>query len=199
MPREPMDYSKCVIYKIICRDPSVEECYVGHTTHFVKRKYWHKCCCKTNNLKLYQTIREHGGWENWIMLPLEEYKECENFIQACIKEEFWRIQLVAELNSQRAFLSEKEKQKRDKEYREKNKEKAKEWRNNNKEQIVEYKKEYAQINKEKLAEKDKIKYQKNRQKKLEYAKAYREANKEEIKEKDRLRRYQKKLVQSSEK
>jgi len=195
MPKQAMDYSKCVIYKIVCNDESVTECYVGHTTNFVKRKYQHKQTWKTSNLKLYQMIRENGGWDNWTMTPIFEYP-CENYIQACIKEEFWRIQLVAELNSQRAFLSEEEKQKRDKEYRKKNKEKAKEWRDNNKEQIVEYKKEYAQINKEKLAEKDKIKYQKNRQKILEYAKAYREANKEEINKKDRLRRYQKKLVQT---
>ena len=33
------------IYKIVCNDLSITDCYVGHTTDFVKRKCNHKIIC----------------------------------------------------------------------------------------------------------------------------------------------------------
>lgn len=126
MPKKVMDYSKCVIYKIVCNDESVTECYVGHTTNFVKRKHSHKNNCnyesqKEHNRKLYQMIRDHKGWDNWTMMPICEYP-CENHIQACIKEEECRIELQANLNIYKCFGAET-KQKYNKEYRETNKDK----------------------------------------------------------------------------
>ena len=38
MPRKAIDYSRTIIYKIVCNDLNVEECYVGSTTDFSKRK-----------------------------------------------------------------------------------------------------------------------------------------------------------------
>ena len=34
MPRKEIDYSKTVIYKIVCNDLNVKDVYVGHTTDF---------------------------------------------------------------------------------------------------------------------------------------------------------------------
>jgi hypothetical protein len=173
MPKKEMDYSKCVIYKITCNDESVLECYVGHTTNFVKRKYTHKNTCNNlnanrYNVKLYQMIREHGGWDNWAMIPICEYP-CENHIQACIKEEEYRVELQAKLNSQRAFLSKEEKQKRDKMYNDNvyqdeekgkiKKETSLNWKNNNKEKCKEYWKIYYEKNKERLKDKSKLQTQ----------------------------------------
>ena len=42
MPRKEIDYSKTVIYKIVCNDLNVKDVYVGHTTDFTKRKATHK-------------------------------------------------------------------------------------------------------------------------------------------------------------
>jgi len=42
MPKVPTDYSKTIIYKIVCNDLNVNECYIGHTTNFIKRKGQHK-------------------------------------------------------------------------------------------------------------------------------------------------------------
>ena len=86
MPRKAIDYSKCLIYKIVCNDLSITDLYVGHTTDFSVRKNKHKSVCnnkknKSYNLKIYQTIREHGGWENWSMI-LVEYFPCDNDLQA---------------------------------------------------------------------------------------------------------------------
>ena len=44
-----------------------ENFYIGSTNDFVKRKIIHKHYCKTKDLKLYQYIRENGGWDNWNM------------------------------------------------------------------------------------------------------------------------------------
>ena len=39
MPRLPVDYSNTYFYKIVCRDVSIPDMYVGHTTNFSKRKF----------------------------------------------------------------------------------------------------------------------------------------------------------------
>ena len=49
MPRKVVDYSKTVIYKIVCKDLNITELYVVHTTDFTRRKCEHKTCC--NNEK----------------------------------------------------------------------------------------------------------------------------------------------------
>ena len=42
MPKKNIDYSKTIIYKIVCKDLAVKDVYVGSTTHFINRKYGHK-------------------------------------------------------------------------------------------------------------------------------------------------------------
>ena len=69
MPKTAIDYSKTVMYKIVCRDPNIKEIYVGHTVNFIKRKSRHhgSCNCESDkayNLKIYQCIRANGGWNN---------------------------------------------------------------------------------------------------------------------------------------
>ena len=62
MPKKPIDYSKCCIYKIEhIENESIV--YVGHTTNFDKRKGDHKKNSKNDTgkafyLKLYQMIRK---------------------------------------------------------------------------------------------------------------------------------------------
>ena len=149
MPKQAMDYSKCVIYKIVCNDKSVTECYVGHTTNFKSRKNQHKCRSKTINFKLYEMIRSHGNWDNWNMTPICEYP-CENFVQACIKEEECRVKLQASLNSMKAHQTEKERKEQKKSYQ--TKEKMQEYRDANKEKNSTRLRNYYQANKEQIAE-----------------------------------------------
>ncbi len=42
MPRNEIDYSKTIIYKIVCNDLTITDCYVGSTTDFKTRKAAHK-------------------------------------------------------------------------------------------------------------------------------------------------------------
>jgi len=95
------------MYHFVCNDPTITDMYVGHTTHFSERKANHKSCCSNENdkcyqLKLYKNIRDNGGWENWKMVPLEEYP-CETSMQARIREQYWIGQLQSKLNMCNAY------------------------------------------------------------------------------------------------
>jgi hypothetical protein len=102
MPKTPMDYSNTVIYKLVCNDLNVTDCYVGHTTNFVKRKYGHKLNCHTEyrkhyHLKVYQTIRANGGWENWSMIQIEAYP-CNSLQEATARERYYYELLKPTMN-----------------------------------------------------------------------------------------------------
>jgi hypothetical protein len=104
MPKQTTDYSKTVIYKIVCNDLNVRDCYVGSTTDFTRRKSQHKSHTKLQhsthyNLKLYKTIRDHGGWDNWSMIEIESYP-CESKQEKLLRERHWYEQLNATINTQ---------------------------------------------------------------------------------------------------
>ena len=87
MPKDIIDYSQTIIYKIYCKDTTITDVYIGHTTNFIKRKYQHKICCNSNTkLKIYETIRSNGGWENWDMVEIAKYN-CKDATEARIKEQ----------------------------------------------------------------------------------------------------------------
>ena len=88
MPKEEIDYSNTIIYKIFCKDSSTTDIYVGHTTNFTQRKYSHKLACNssTNKLKIYNIIRKNGGWDNWDMIEIAKYN-CKDHTDARIKEQ----------------------------------------------------------------------------------------------------------------
>jgi len=178
--------SKYVIYKIVCDDVP-EFVYIGSTTNFTQRKKAHKSDCnninnKAYNQKVYSTIRENGGWNNWRMVIINECEEGLTKTQAHIIEEEFRVKLNGNMNSIKCFTTKEEAKEYDKEYRENNKderkEKRKEYYKNNKEQISEKRKEYYEENKEKIKEN----YEENKEKKLENSKKYYERNKEKKKE-----------------
>ncbi len=84
---------KIIIYTITPIDTSIDYMYVGQTKNFTSRKNNHKKTCEEltrphHNIQLYTIIREHGGFENWEMKPIEEY-ECDNNTQARIRERYW--------------------------------------------------------------------------------------------------------------
>ena len=138
-------------YKIVC-DDLPDYVYVGSTMAFTNRKYNHKSICnnencKDYNLKIYQTIRANGGWDNFKMICIHQ-QEVENRRMAEKIEEDFRLELKANMNAKRAFLSEEDKKEHKKEY-------CKEWRENNSEHIKQYLednkehyKEYYENNKE---------------------------------------------------
>ena len=102
MPKTYIDYSNTNIYKITCKDETISDVYVGHTTNFVQRKYAHKICCtnnnNNNNCKLYQVIRNNGGWDNWKM-EIIEFINCKDLYEAIKKEQEYVVLFKATLNT----------------------------------------------------------------------------------------------------
>lgn len=103
MPKTEIDYSNTIIYKITCKDSLVTDLYVGHTTNFVQRKHAHKQSCvneKSVNYKckLYEFIRNSGGWTNWCMEIINFYN-CNDHYEARKKEQEYFVSLKATLNS----------------------------------------------------------------------------------------------------
>ena len=108
MPKTNVDYNKTVIYKIFCDDDNITEIYIGSTTDYTRRKSEHKSSCNNTkrrryNQKLYKTIRDNGGWENFRMIEIEKYP-CNDKREAECREEYWRKNLKAELNSIRCWI-----------------------------------------------------------------------------------------------
>ena len=168
MPKAPMDYSKTNIYKIVCNDLTVKDCYVGHTTDMTKRKCAHKSRCnkekdKGHNLKIYKIIRENGGWDNWTMLLVEKFP-CKDKHEACKREREIFEELGAIMNTRRPYITHEDKKQYDKQINKKYREEYKE----HKEHLTQYQKKYREEHKED---------------KKQYDKLYREEHKAEIKEK----------------
>jgi len=208
MPRNPIDYSKTIIYKLCCNDINITEIYIGSTTDFKARKYQHKTSCnnekcKKYNYKVYQYIRDNGGWDNWSMIMIEEYS-CNCKLEAEKRERYYIEEFKSSLNNNiptRTF----------KEYYENNQDKKKEYNKeyyeNNQDKIKEYNKEYRENNQEYYKEYHK-EYRENNQDKLkEYNKEYRENNQDKIKEnkkeysennQDKLKEYKKEYSKNNQ-
>jgi len=111
MPKKDSDYSNTIIYKISCKDKAVTDVYVGHTINFVQRKISHEQNSKSNTCKLYQIIRNNGGWSNWIM-EIIAFFNCANCTEARMKEQEYFLSLHANLNSIEPFTKKEEKEKK---------------------------------------------------------------------------------------
>jgi hypothetical protein len=157
MPRTAVDYSKTIIYKIVCNDLNVKDIYVGSTTDFTKRKNKHKSCCDTNSsYKIYEIIRDNGGWKNWTMLEIEKFS-CKDGNESRTRERYWLEQLQATLNTILPIATEEDTEESRKKYLEKYKaehvKEIKQYHANNyienKEQIDARNKKYREENKEK--------------------------------------------------
>ena len=53
MPKNIIDYSKGVIYEIVCRDINIPNKYAGSTCNFKGRKSGHKRSCNNKNSSKY--------------------------------------------------------------------------------------------------------------------------------------------------
>jgi hypothetical protein len=147
-----------IYYKIVSKDENIKDCYVGKTTNFKRRVRNHRNLCynensKCYNLKVYEFIRENGGWNNFNMIEIEKGQYDNE--ESAIKERYWIEELNATLNIKTPSKTQKECRK---EYRENNKEYFKEYQIEYYKNNKEYFKEYYENNKE---------YQKQREKQKE--------------------------------
>ena len=130
------DYSKTVIYKIQHEDDE-SLVYVGSTNNFTKRKYNHKYSCnnpnKEYNKKLYQLIRDNGGWECFRMVQVKEFP-CKNKREAEKEEDRIMMEMKANMNDIRASRSRAE------------------YHSDKRDKINKYKKQYYIKNRDKILE-----------------------------------------------
>jgi hypothetical protein len=96
------DKKRIYIYEIFCKDPNINENYIGQTECFEQRKYNHSRSSKDSDLKLYKTIRKYGGWDNWDMKILNYYY-CKNQYESRQIEQKYIEIFKATLNSVRAY------------------------------------------------------------------------------------------------
>jgi len=179
MPKTILNYEKTIMYKIVCNDLSIKDCYVGHTTDMTMRKYSHKSIChneksKYYNRKIYQIIRQTGGWSNWSMILVEKFP-CRDKHEACKREREIFEELDAKMNMVKPYRTQEE----IKLYYQDHKEDYKKYRECRKEQIEQYNKKYRECHKEEI----KLYYQDHKEENKEYYKKYYQDHKEEIAEK----------------
>jgi len=164
-----VDYQNTFIYKLCCRDPTITDIYVGHSTNFKQRNQGHKDNCNNINGKAYNQynyrfIRENSGYDNFIMIKLYDYP-CNSKREAEAEETKTMIELGATLNSIKSFTTEEYKKEYNKEWNKKkyenNKteiiESVRKYRQNNKKIVNEKRKEYYEKNKKEISEKQKVK------------------------------------------
>ena len=180
-------------YKIINVNCDVKLCYVGSTVNMKERRRSHKKNCnnpnmQSYNLKVYKTIREHGGWDEFKIIEIG-YAEQLTLTEAHVIEEKYRVELNANLNKNKCFRTEHEEQEHRsayrREYAQKNKDKIskqrKVYRQNNIEVLTEREKVYKQNNKDKISVRFKEYYQNNKDALCESARVYRQNNKDNVK------------------
>lgn len=115
MPKRS-NYELSVIYQLIIG----KDTYVGSAINLNRRLYTHKwSCVKDVKNKLYDTIRENGGWEN-VSHKILEKCDVEDEIGLLKREQYWMDEVRPTLNNSYAKRT------------------IKEWRAANKEHLAEY-------------------------------------------------------------
>lgn len=141
-----------IFYKIRCNDDGVKFLYIGSTKNIKDRKWVHKSnCynekCKGYNLKLYTTIRDNGGWDNWIMEPIGKGL-FNTRLDARIEEQRYIKEMEANLNTFNAVMTKEDE----------NRIKA-EYVKNNHDKVLKSKKKYRDSHKEEINLKNKNNYE----------------------------------------
>ena len=90
MPRKPINYDNACIYQFE-KDGIIR--YVGSTTNFTRRKSQHKTTCnnpndKNHHSKIYKFIRDNGGWDEFKMILIENFK-CNDSNELRAREQHW--------------------------------------------------------------------------------------------------------------
>lgn len=90
-------YTNTVIYMIRPKRNNFYM-YIGHTTDKDRRLKEHMRLTASDNTKLYNTIRETGGWEHWELIEIGSYN-CKCREDALKIEQEWCEKLRPNLNS----------------------------------------------------------------------------------------------------
>ncbi len=92
-----------LIYKLYCKDNEVEDCYIGSTFNLNVRIQRHKNRClnprdKKTHFKVYDFIRNNGGWYNFSFEVLEVVENVNTKEDLTEREKYWIYELKPTLN-----------------------------------------------------------------------------------------------------
>jgi len=161
-----------LIYIIKHKTDDTKKVYVGSTINLKERIWKHKSSCnneknKNYNNKIYQYLRENGGFIQYEFIILEFYV-CNFKHELLCKEDDYIKMYDNNLNQLRAYLTDEEHKmknnEKSKKYYDDNKEKIKEEYNENKDIFSQRRKKYHEKNKDIINEKKKEKYNENKEK-----------------------------------
>lgn len=94
MPASKIDYSKTLIIKIVSKDLKNKQFFLDYCQGLQNKLVSLKKQCNDEKHKKYNSdmnkfIRENGGFSNFDVIVIEEYKECENKSQALLRLRYW--------------------------------------------------------------------------------------------------------------
>jgi hypothetical protein len=167
---------KTTIYKIVCKNTEIMDCYVGRSRDCSGRLRIHKEATVNEknpgyNYKLYKTIRENGGFENWDFIEVETFEhESTDKTTPSQREAYYYNVFKATLNNNVPGRSHNESKKA--------------WLEKNPEYMKKYMQTYIETHKEELSEKAKKYYEENKETLKAKSKKWVEENR------DRNREYQ---------
>ena len=169
------DFSNCYIYHIIDKEGIVY--YVGSTSNLNSRKSSHKYRCNTEkdkhyNLDIYKYIRDHGGFNNFEIIPIRKLENISNKTELLIEERIEIEKYTGLKNMRGSYLTKEE-----------HREKIRQWTRDNYEKHLELAKLWKKNNPEKVRQHDKTYYIKHKEQLCEKQKQYR-LKKKQLKEAD---------------
>jgi len=87
------DYKNTKIYMIYCNDSNITDIYIGYSTNIQDRMKVHRRCCnnpanKSYSTRMYNFIRNNGGWNNWSYRIIQQ-PYCLSKKESEEKEYFW--------------------------------------------------------------------------------------------------------------
>ena len=155
-------YPNACIYKICCKDPEIQDIYLGGSANMKNtiEEHIHQfnyCGAKNHNLCVYKFIRENGGLSNWKIVQIKKVKDCRDKRQIHNKLVKYIKKLKPSLNIQSDIEYHEEKKQTYKEYR-------MHYRERHKEQTRKSDANYYKCNKDKINERNQQYYKKNKDK-----------------------------------
>lgn len=101
MPATKIDYSKTLIIKIVSKDLKKKDFFLDYCQGLQNKLVSLKKQCNNEKHKNYNSsmnkfIRDNGGFSNFNVVIIEEYKECENKSQAIMRLRYWYDKLENE-------------------------------------------------------------------------------------------------------
>ena len=68
------EFENCSVYEIRCKDPNINEIYIGATKNIknrIQQHYYNITQKEKKHYPVYTFIRDNGGWKNWTFVVLE--------------------------------------------------------------------------------------------------------------------------------